>query len=143
MWVTQSIDTCLGTAGDGSLQQSTRTGSNTRWERLTNRTSIRQHDCGQREPLINDRTLDELFEPILELLNHALLALYLGQVGSPPQRLEQSRNALKGFLAVQEDLEALSKQNADLLTNTTWLLWQKETQDGLAQARQQVEQLET
>lgn len=105
----------------------------------------RQHGIAatRREPLINDRTLDELFEPILELLNHALLALYLGQVGSPPQRLEQSRNALKGFLAVQEDLEALSKQNADLLTNTTWLLWQKETQDGLAQARQQVEQLET
>jgi len=91
---------------------------------------------------MHEPTLDEMFEPILAQLNHGLLALYLGEQGSLTERLEHHRNALKSFLAVQEALEMLCKQEPDLKADAIWQLWYSEAQHNLSQAQQSVEHLE-
>ncbi len=102
-----------------------------------------QHRYGRRTGLAATRqtersndpaATDDLFDPILERFDQAMLALHLSQQSrTDRERLEQATLAQDRFTIVLADLEALSTANPMLtLQDNLWQLWHAEAQKNLA-----------
>lgn len=92
----------------------------------------------RKDAFASNTAIEDTFEPILQQLNHAMLALHLGLLGSPLEQMEQTCNAVSGFTAVLAELEDLLRRNPDLHADAAWQLWYTEAQNNLARAQQQI-----
>ena len=94
-------------------------------------------------PHDGSKSADDALDPILEQLDRAMLALYMGQRNtSTPEQLEQIARIREDFHIVLARLDALCRENPAMTRSAAWQFWHQEVEKNLKMVEENLSRLQ-